>query len=135
MQLPYGLHWGLVPGIKAAWGARAIISQDGMVDLLHDRQGADGEEPLVKKTMDWLNGPSKPIKAARELASSLLTNYEMTTKDETGYILYQDREGAIIASPNGSCGYLYISAYLFEALPDGHPTRGLEIVMEKTRNG
>lgn len=153
--LPFGMNWGLVPGIKAAWGARAIIDQKGMVDLLPDRQGTgclDEEsvehEALAEKTMAWLNDETKkvartdlhkqetarPFVQARALASHMLKEYKMEWSSNQGFILYTDKQGAIIASPNGSYGYLYIAAYLYEALPDGHPTKGLEIVMTKDRN-
>jgi hypothetical protein len=135
LDLGYGWSAGLIPGIKAAWGARAIINQDGMVDFLADRTGAAGDPALVSKTIDWLNSVPSDGRALHVLGQALdaarrgLEEGRIHTREARGIVLYQDRTGAVIGNTSASAGYLYLAAYLFEALPENSPTKGLEIAM------
>lgn len=142
VRLGFGWNEGLVPGLRAAWGARAICTQDGTVDLVGDRTDHDGDPQLVKKTLDWLNtkladtpfaddprGGTTILGRALGVAREMLRDYHLKTRERGGAVIHQDRTGAIIADTKGSAGYLYISAYLFEALPEGYPTRGLDVAL------
>lgn len=138
IQLGFGWHQGLVPGIKAAWGARAICTQDGTVDLVPDRTDTDGDPALVRATLDWLNsscgdldnrGASTTLGRALAVARAMLKSHHLDTRKRGGAVIHQDRTGAVICDTNASAGYLYISAYLFEALPDGYPTKGLDVAL------
>lgn len=127
LKLPWGASWLLVPGTKAAWGARLIYPDD----LVWDRHGSAGDEGLVKKTLDWLNekdeavsnywgeAPMNRLGCALYKARQMDNNYEMSSSDKFGYVLYQDGKGAIMATPNASYGYLYVAAYLYESIPGG----------------
>ena len=136
LQLAFGWDRGLVPGVSAAWGARAICTQDGLVDLVVATSAA-GDPELVTKTIDWLN--SAPANDARgavtvlgralKVASAMLESRHLDTRKAGGAVIHQDRMGAVIADTQGSAGYLYVAAYLFEALPQGHGTKGLEIAL------
>lgn len=122
----------LIPGIKAAWGARLIVTQDGTTDLLHNRQGVVGDDALIDETLEWLNGGV--IKAFREAASAALKRRSMLTSKPSPTILYEDGKGVVLADTNGSYGYLYVTAYLFDALPDGHPTKGMERIIARIQD-
>lgn len=140
ISLPFGASWLLLPGTKAAWGARLIFPDD----LVHDRQGTAGDKELADLTLEWLNSkvdmvhpkkvwdPKDGWKTvigdlvsmtvgghARWKARQLYEIGEMTSKSKTGHVLYMDHKGAVLATPNGSYGYLYVSAYLYDALLNG----------------
>jgi hypothetical protein len=136
LHLGFGWGRGLVPGIKAAWGARWIVTQNGGVDMLHDRQDAEGDPDLLRRTLDWLNSPlpstyeeKTVLRRAQAVASEGLRNMVINTREAGGVVLHQDDKGAVIANTNASHGYLYVAAFLFDSLPDGHPTLGLEIAL------
>lgn len=122
----------LVPGTKAAWGARLIVTQDGTTDLLYNRQGVVGDGPLLDETLAWLNGGV--IKAFRETAERMLRERILLTSKPSPTILYEDAKGFVLGDTNASYGYLYVTAYLFDALPDGHPTKGLERLIERIKD-
>lgn len=141
ISLPFGASWLLVPGTKAAWGARLIFPDD----LVWDRQGTAGDKDLADKTLEWMNAkvdmvhPERvwdpkteemktvlgdPVNMtifghARWKAHQLNEIGDMSPKDKKGYVLYLDGKGGVVASPNGSYGYLYVAAYLYEAIPGG----------------
>lgn len=140
ISLPFGASWLLVPGTKAAWGARLIYPDD----LVYDRQGIAGDKELVDLTLEWMNSkvdmvhPKKvwdseagwktitgdPVNAtilghARWKAIQLNEDGDMSPKDKKGHVLYLDEKGAVLASPNGSYGYLYVAAYLYASIPGG----------------
>lgn len=120
-RLSFGYGDGLVPELRAAWGARLIVNQSGMVDLLWDRQDTFGEDTNVKA---WLNGGA--LKECIENIRRLLIEGTLSGREERPFVLHSDRTGAIVGNTNASAGYLYIAAWMFDDLPDGHPTRGFE---------
>lgn len=128
LSLPFGASWLLVPGTKAAWGARLIFPDD----LVWDRHGTAGDEGLVQETLAWLNekdidvsnhwgekNPMTRLGCALRKARTLADSYEMKSDSKYGYVLYLDGKGAIIATPNASYGYVYLAAYLYNAIPGG----------------
>jgi len=106
-HLPFGYNAGLPEGVKAAWGARLIVTQNGSTDFLHDRQGGFGGNDALYA---WLDGGA--VTAARAKASELLKSYTMSTRDSEEFVLYEDNAGRIVGNTNGSAGYLYIAAWL-----------------------
>lgn len=132
-DLTYGYNEGLVPGTRAAWGARAIVTQDGTVDLVWNRQSELSDDPDRNLALHtWLDGGTSPLHHALRLAEKLLNEGVLQIRIAEGHVLYSDREGAILANTNGSGGYLYLVAYRFADLPEGHATRGFETVMADT---
>lgn len=120
------LEWGLrVPDEAAvAWGARAIYSLTHQtncakmasgkirrtqkwvaeVDLLPDRQDARGSEAERKSLAKWINKLG-----LRELRKKLVADHVRNDADDILTIRSGDYQ--LIASPRGSYGYLYISAW------------------------
>lgn len=123
-RLGFGYNDGLVDGLRAAWGARWIVTQDGGVDFVWDRQDNFGDKGRIDKLLAWLN--ERALNGARTSASQMLVARALNTREARPAVLYQDREGAIVGNTNASAGYLYVAAYRYEDLPEGHPTRGLE---------
>lgn len=110
-------HWGLqVPqdildskGQPAAlWGARAIFQPHlkDPIDLLHDRQSYQPEGVESPSLLDWLNREGIPL--IRDQSRKLLPSSSDVIRHETGNY-------GIIASPNASYGYLYISAWRYDS--------------------
>lgn len=108
VKLTFGYNRGLPPGTATAWGCRAIIDQDGLVDVSPDRQSAAG--PRVDALLDHLNHHVRG--AWRERAAELLRNGVMSTRTAAEFVLYQDFKVMIKGDTNASAGYLYVCAYL-----------------------
>ena len=108
-KLSFGYNRGLPEGVTAAWGCRAIAYQDGTVDPVWDRSDAFGPDEPRKALLDYLADTvgSKPFDRAGEL----LRTYEMKTREEGEFVLYEDDVVIVKGSTNASAGYLYVSAY------------------------
>jgi hypothetical protein len=109
------LAFGYPPpeNVQAAWGARLIITQQGMTDLVYNRQDAFGEWGNLKV---WLNTgtPKFRIQQALGTLSEMLAGYQLSTRETKEVVLYEDDQGRIIGNPNSSAGYCYVCAWLFE---------------------
>lgn len=110
-------RWGL-PGVVpvdavAAWGARMIVHQDGSVDVLWDRVG-DDNGPRSEELCHMIDArfPIRPDLAG--VLASLLSSYEMSTREGEDFVLYLDDRMVVHANTNGSHGYCYVTAWLYE---------------------
>jgi hypothetical protein len=110
MGLTFGYNQGLPKSVKAAWGARLIVQQDGYTDFLGNRQDSFGEDADVDKLFAWIN--TGAMTTARKKAEELLASYKMSTRRAEHFVLYEDDKGAIVGNTNGSAGYLYVAAWL-----------------------
>lgn len=92
----------------AAWGARLIFNEvmGGMTGLVWDRQDAIGGDEEKKTLLGLLNGGvmDKALAEARKLG--------MYPGDDARFVLYDDVDVQVIGSPQGSYGYLYVTALL-----------------------
>ena len=105
------LAWGLDPDdtseriVRAAWGARALY--DGLtLSLLHDRQDAIGSPDERRAVAAWVAAHAWPI-----LVDLAATRDLPGTREHGQYRLAGDG-GVLLAEPRGSCGYLYLGAWL-----------------------
>lgn len=103
------LQWGLRMDheCRAAWGARALYGRiDRKIDLLPDRQDCKGDETDMELLFSWLNHCGG-LRRMRELvrAERLCVNERREVRIDGGYF-------HCVANPNGSHGYLYITAYM-----------------------
>ncbi len=125
--------WGLtahIPeGVTLAWGARAIYSwisvsrpikagsrlknttSEPSIDLLWDRMGwssfgeiTEASKAATKALASWIDGVGIP-----ELKK--ICRREKIQPDDTTKIEFSTGDYTIVASPNGSFGYLYIAAW------------------------
>lgn len=114
--LRFGYNAGLPAGVTTAWGARAIITQQGDVDLLPDRQSVIGEPEAVDALLRALNGGI--LATCTGLASRMLRDGVMSTRRAREFLLYADEAVTVKANTNASHGYLYVVAY---PSPSGEP--------------
>ncbi|UUV32141.1 hypothetical protein NQK81_01450 [Amycolatopsis roodepoortensis] len=110
------LHYGYDAGlpderrlVRAAWGARAVITETGGIDLLPDRQTAFGPKRDVDELLANLNLDINTRWTDR--ATSLLSTGEMSSKRAGEFILVADRDITVKANTKASNGYLYVCAY------------------------
>ena len=121
------LRWGhnaIPSNATAAWGARAIMKGYEPLDLLGDRQDAQG--PDVDTLLARLNdGLLRDIKATiDELRFSYFTYWDsLFLSRETEYhpviqpdqandvVVYQDDEYTAVANSNKSFGYCYVVVF------------------------
>lgn len=107
---PWGLAHVVPDNALAAWGARLIVTQDGGVDFLWDRQGSDEGE----HSRDLLNMLDKRLNVIelRKIIGDLLVSYDMQTRQAEDFILYLDDRLVIHANTNASAGYCYVTAWM-----------------------
>jgi hypothetical protein len=91
-------------GSTIAWGARAIFTR-GHIDIVPDRHQMT-EAPQEQRTefAKWLQSTGMPG-LKKEVERTGITGTDHTV------LAYQDDRYRIEASPQGSCGYLYIGAW------------------------
>lgn len=112
MSLTFGYNAGLPGDRTVAWGARLIVTQDGHVDFVHDRQSVIGAEEPRRRLLDHLNGNDIPIE--RRIAD-MLRRGAMRTAVAQQFIVYADDVVVVKANTNASHGYCYVVAYFAEA--------------------
>jgi len=109
VRLGYGYNPGLPANVPVAWGARAITTDTGGIDLVHDRQSAFGPRHRVRNLTRALDaGVNDRWMSA---ASALLGAGIMSPGAAAEFVL--TRTDGVIVKGNtlGSGGYLYVCAY------------------------
>lgn len=96
----------MLPQVVATWGARAIF-QRGNIDILHDRQSwtvpnAEEDQSRRKQLQQWINSTGMPW---------LCERVKSVNPSGTEIVNFDDGQFHIEASPQSSCGYLYIRAW------------------------
>jgi len=93
---------------RAVWGARLIAPND----LLPDRQSLIAVDDEAKAALvAWLNGEpagTGALKATLERLAEL--RLAGSSREET--VIYEDERGRVVASPQGSFGYVYVAGWL-----------------------
>lgn len=105
------LAFGYTPGLDGAtvaWGARWIITQQGEVDQLYDRQDMLGTPEEKRELADWLNNVVK--RQPHDALSEMLKSYQLSTREVKEVVLYEDERGVVFGNPNMSAGYFYVIA-------------------------
>jgi hypothetical protein len=133
MQLGFGRSRGVPEGITTAWGARLIAPDD----LLHDRQDLVADSPEAKaELIEWLNGDTPGNGAITKMREWLRDNYFQLGQNDDELVLYNDIDGMIIGSTQGSGGYVYVAGWL---KPGRHEARaqaeGLRDIRRATEIG
>lgn len=113
--MQFGLNSAVPKGVTAAWGARFIYP----ADMLWDRQSMVGEQVDQDLLKLWLNGGA--LKAARDAADVADDTRQISADGEQTVILYQDKQGVVVACPNRSYGYLYVAAWLHNGDAEKQP--------------
>jgi hypothetical protein len=107
--LPYGLNQVVPAESRSAWGARLIVTQDGWVDFVADRQGAAGED---RDTFLTMMDTQLPLGAMLDSIRELLRSGEMDTRVDKDFVIFQSDEIEVHANTNASAGYCYVAAFL-----------------------
>jgi hypothetical protein len=116
MQLAFGLSRVVPEEVETAWGARLIEP----ADLLHDRQDLVAENDEAKQELiAWLNGSPSGNGAIKGMREHLMKEARLP-QDRNTFTLYEDADGVIVGSTNGSYGYVYCAGWL---KPDRDRTR------------
>ena len=111
---PFGLA-GVVPATAtASWGARLIVTQDGMVDFVTDRQGCAGELEARAKLLDEL-GKRVPMASLLGRVSELLATGELETRTARTITLNDWPGVTVYVDTQASAGYAYLAAHLTQA--------------------
>lgn len=109
-DLMFGLKFGtLVPEqAPAYWGARAIY-RDSRIDFLPDRQDMIGDDEDRRQLRQALID----AKAHDEITRFFRHTY-VSPSEAAHRMIFENERVAVAASPNGSYGYLYLTAWLKE---------------------
>lgn len=111
--MPWGLSVG-EPG-RGCWGARAIYSSPGSIDLVWDRQAAGGEPREARELCRWVSTVALKAmsKALRERRVGPEEDAVVEVRGGPG------RSFVLVASPRRSYGYLYLGAGIVSAAEEG----------------
>ena len=118
-RLEFGYNRGLPATADTAWGARAILSRNGYVDILWDRQGRFGAEKDIARLVARLNGKAQGkglLARAKKRVASLVKAGDMSPSDDHEFVLFEDATVKIVGNPMRSYGYLYIAAFYKQPL-------------------
>jgi hypothetical protein len=107
LELQFGYNPGL-QGATCAWGARWIITQQGSVDQVPNRQDMIGTPEEKAALLQWLNEEVK--RQPEEALTELLRSYQLSTRESKEVVLYEDDRGIVLGNPNSSAGYFYVVA-------------------------
>ena len=109
MPLPR-LQWGLPDAVPlnatCAWGCRAIVTQDGYIDIVPDRVDRQGSAVIF----DLLDSQFPPAKLTESLAA-LLRSGQMSTRRRERFVLYESATLTVAADTLASAGYCYVAAW------------------------
>lgn len=105
--LQFGYNPGLA-GATCAWGARWIVTQQGDVDFVPNRQDCIGTPEEKQELLDWLNRVVQ--KRPEERLSEMLRSYAVSTRESKEVVLYEDGRGIVLGNTNASAGYFYVVA-------------------------
>jgi hypothetical protein len=108
MKLEFGLNKAIPPDARSAWGARLIVTQDGHVELVPDRQGCAGED---REAFLALLNAEFPLDTLLNAVSELLSSGQMSTREERTFTLFRSDKLEVAADTNASAGYCYIAAW------------------------
>jgi hypothetical protein len=81
--------------------------------LLYDRQDLVAENDEAKaELIAWLNGSPSGTGAIAKMREWLRENYWRFRQDDEQVTIYEDSEGIIVGSTQGSGGYVYVAGWL-----------------------
>lgn len=106
----------------AAWGGRAIISGPAYLDsstfeLPGNRQGFSFQCEIAKKRLKRILD-SKVLQKMKDRFAELAAEGKIRPDSEQQILLYEDSTVKAVGNPNGSCGYLYLAAWLKDPVFD-----------------
>ncbi|RJR10703.1 hypothetical protein C4588_02815 [Candidatus Parcubacteria bacterium] len=112
------LEWGYKAGLPldtvAAWGARAILT-DNQVDIVYASRWEAPQIPEgTRSPLDYLLTMLDSGDLARAIITVkyLVDNYAMQSHERQEFLLHETPEIAILGNTNASHGYLYLVAFI-----------------------
>jgi hypothetical protein len=128
------LRWGLAYAVPAeatgAWGCRAIISQDGHVDLVPDRTDVTGDEIIL----DILTRQYNPRTLREDLGAKLRAHEVLTTRGGR-FTLHKSRLLTVMGDTNGSGGYAYLAGWTTFTAADLVAERAQDVIDRAVTEG
>lgn len=125
MNTKLALHFGrntYPDDVRAVWGGRLIFP----ADLVWDRQDlASRDEKSRHDLITWLNGKNHDGAIAKMrdcLADAGWRAHNGVWPDmkfEQEVVIYEDEQGKIVGSAQGSSGYMYVCGWLKEHTKEG----------------
>lgn len=106
MNPPFG--YKVPENAVAAWGARLIVTQDGLVDLVPGRYGFD--RLLTSDELKTLD--RYPLTQLLDDIEQQLQDGTINTRVAEEIVFYDDDELCVWGNSNGSAGYFYVTAWL-----------------------
>jgi hypothetical protein len=112
LSIAYGRR-SFPDNVQAVWGARLIWPND----LVPDRQDLAAHNSEAKMALiAWLNGEALGTGAISRMRQALESPYSLglnpRMKFDEEAVIYEDEQGIIVGSAQGSGGYLYVSGWL-----------------------
>lgn len=106
-------RWGLraiaPDDARAVWGARTIL-EAGSFSIVNNRQDIHGiTAGDCKDLAAALN--TRILDDCRQVVSNLLRSSQMRGNEREQFELYDDTYFRVVANTQGSCGYLYVTAW------------------------
>lgn len=108
-HLTFGYGDAVPDTAVGAWGARAIVNQDGLVDLVPGRDDVVGDTRILQVLTEEV-----PLKGLVKLISDLLKDYVMKTREDEPFVLAQSDVCVVVANTKASAGYVYIAGWCTE---------------------
>jgi len=115
--LQYGLNAAIPPEATGSWGCRAIVTQDGYVDIVPDRTDQQGTTAIY----ELLNSQFSPS-GLIEAIGRLLRSGQMGTRQPERFELHKSDTLTVAADTLASAGYCYVAAWT--AIPDPAASTG-----------
>lgn len=104
--LRYGLAGAVPAEATGSWGCRAIVTQQGEVDLVPDRIDRQG----TRLILDLLNERYSPAELTAAIGG-LLRSGRMSTRRRERFEIHASATLTIAADTLASAGYCYIAAW------------------------
>jgi hypothetical protein len=104
------LAWGLARAVPedalGVWGCRAIVTQDGFVDLVPDRTDQAGSEIIF----DILTAEF-PTAKLRQTLGDMLRSGQVNTRRAGQFDIYRSSRLVVVGNTNASAGHCYLAAW------------------------
>ena len=110
-QLGFGWRYIVPEDAQAAWGARLIVNQDGLVDFLGDRTDSVGSDEARSRLYGLLE-ERFPLPRLLAAIREGLVERRIRTREVADISFFEDDDIAVGGNSNASAGYFYVSAWL-----------------------
>ena len=111
-KLAFGYNRAIpTDGVRAAWGARFIVTMNGHVDLPPDRATLAGDKDDTHELVEIITTKLPKYDLVDKLRDGLVSG-TIHTREDKEHIFYEDNDVLIVGNANASAGYFYVTALL-----------------------